>query len=304
MPDARLLRAALLANAAFSTGCGLLLLLAPGQVGDLLGLEVPRVLQAVGLGLLVFAADLVHQATRSRLATWRALYASAGDLLWVAGTFVGLLAFPNALSGTGIVVVLLVAAVVLLFGALQLRGIDRAHRVPGTDRHRHCIVVWADAPAAAMWSVVGRLGDIARYMPALESSEILDGRSPGVGAVRRCVDRDRKEWSEECVEYRPGRSFVVRFLAEAPGFPFPATSMEGGWEVRPAGEASEVVVWWELVPKPRPLAPLLLPVLALRADRDFTAVVARMAASVGGSRPRSPGQQGLRGLARLLPRPC
>ncbi len=34
-----------------------------------------------------------------------------------------------------------------------------------------------------MWSVVSQLGDIQNYMPTLKSSEVLDGKAPGVGAA-------------------------------------------------------------------------------------------------------------------------
>lgn len=126
------------------------------------------------------------------------------------------------------------------------------------------------------------MGDIQNYMPSLVSSEILDNKSPGVGAVRRCTDYSDRSWTEECLEFEPGHSFTVRFAAEAPDFPFPASTMLGGWEVISAGTGSEVMVWFELAPKPRFLAPILLPMLAFRADRDFVKVIRLMADDVLG----------------------
>lgn len=303
MDHSRPLRSALLANALFSTISGVLMLAMPTRIGAVLGIDAPVVLQLIGLGLLVFAADLFHQLTRSRMATWRALYASAGDFLWVAATLGGLLLFPDVLSETGLRLVTAVAGIVLLFGTWQLWAIDRAHRV-ASGLHRHCVRVHVPVAADAMWSVVGRIGDIGRYMPSLQVSEILEGKAPGVGAVRRCVDQRGTAWSEKCVAFDAGRSFVVRFLTDAPGFPFPARTMVGGWEVTPSGHGCDVQVWWELEAKPRWLAPIFLPFLAFQADRDFTGIIARMAAEAASVDHTIPADRRTDVVARLLPHVC
>lgn len=277
MNPTRPLRLALIGNAVFSTTCGLVMLIAPAWLGHLLGLDAPLVYQLLGVGLVVFALDLLHQASRARMATWRALYASVADFLWVLGTLVGVLLFPGALSGGGLLTVWLVAAAVLLFGVLQLRGILKVHAGSRPGLYRHCLMVAVDAPAPALWRVVGNLGEIQRYMPSLQSSELLDDAAPGVGAVRHCVDRQGKAWSEECIGFNPGHDFTVRFLADEPGFPFPASEMIGGWQVMSAEHGSIVMVWWELTPKPKWLTPALLPLLAFQADRDFTRVIGAMA---------------------------
>jgi len=303
-PRTQSLRIALAGNAAFSLSCAMVLLARPELVASWLGLEATLLLRAIGVGLTAFAADLLHQATRPRLLTWRALYSSFADLLWVMGTLLVLLAFPNLLSATGVALVLAVAAVVLVFGAWQFWGIGRAHRGPNGSSYRHCIAVGVDVPAQAMWNVISRLGEIQRYMPSLRSSEILGDRPPGVGAVRMCEDQAGNRWGEECTRFEAGRSFDVRFLAEAPDFPFPATSMLGGWEVLPCGEGAEVTVWWELEPKPRLLAPVMLPMLAFGVDRDFPGIIQRMAAEALAGREL----ESARGVeaqgARLLPYPC
>ena len=271
------LRTALFANAVFSAACALLLLIWPAFVGDLLGIQTPLILRLLGFGLLIFSVDLVHQAMRPRLVTWRALYASVGDFLWVIGSVLGLLLFPGLFSVTGVVVALAVAGVVLAFGVWQVWGIDLTHRAGNSTLHRHCLVVRTEAPAAAMWDVIKRMGDIQNYAPSLVRSEILDGKVPGVGVVRRCADQSGRCWTEECVDFDPGHSFTVRFVSEAPDFPFPVSTMIGGWKVMSAGAGSDVMVWWEIAPKPRFLAPVLLPVMAFSADRDFVGVIRRMA---------------------------
>jgi hypothetical protein len=303
MTRSRPLRAALLANAIFSTSCALGMLFAPVWVGDRLGIQIPLVLPLIGVGLVMFAIDLVHQATRPRMATWRALYASLADFLWVLGTIVGAALFAKNLSDSGLLTVSAVAVIVFTFGVWQLWGINRVHRVPESGLYRHCVPVHVNASAIAMWSVVGQLGDIQNYTPALKSSELLDGKAPGVGAIRRCVNQAGKAWAEECVTFEPGRRLVVRFLADAPDFPFPAKAMVGGWEVSPSDDGADVMVWWELQPKPAFLAPVLMPILAFQADRDFPNVIQRMADTALLSESRDPIGSKLP-VVRLMPTLC
>jgi hypothetical protein len=299
------LRIALLTNAALPAGSALLLLVAPDGVSRWLGVAAPpRMLQIVGIGLVVFAADLVHQATRRRLATWRALYASTGDFLWVAGTVALLAAFPHAPSRTGTLLLLAIAALVLVFGLWQLRAIAQAHRISRPGHYRHCVVVAVNVPAGAMWRVVSDLGGIMHYLPTLMESELVGGATPGVGATRVCVDRAGRRWTEQCTEFNAGRNFTVRFVCEAPDFPFPARAMRGGWDVKPTAWGCDVTVWWELAPKHPLLAPLLLPLLALQADRTFPRVVERMAICAVGRTGKLRPRRGERVIARLRPVVC
>lgn len=303
MNNARPLRTALLTNAFFSTTCAMIMLLYPLWLGELLGFQAPLLLQVIAVGLLFFAADLLHQATRSRMLSWRALISSTADFLWVVCSFLGVFLFADYLAESGLVLVLSVAAVVLLLGIWQLWSINYFHLNAGSGLHRHCITVKVNAPANALWQVISKIGDINKYMPSLKSAEMLDGKNPGRGAIRRCVDQQGKAWSEECTEFT-NQSFTVRFLADAPDFPFPATNMVGGWSVSSVAAGSEVMVWWELSPKPRYLAPILLPILAFQADRDFPQIIARMAqeAMLPGSERVS--QPNLLPAVALVPRWC
>ncbi|ROQ21407.1 polyketide cyclase/dehydrase/lipid transport protein [Marinimicrobium koreense] len=303
--NARPLRLALLGNAVFSFASAIVMFTTPGQVSTWLGVEIAGVLPWLAVGLALFAFDLVHQATRSRPASWRALYASAADLLWVVGTFPFVLV-PGLLSSTGQWLVGAVAVVVLSLAVLQMRGIRHLHAVAGVNRYRHCLQVSVNSPAEAMWRVISNLGHIQNYVPMLKHSELMNGREPGKGAVRVCSDRSGKRWAEECIEFETGRSVTLRFLASEPDFPFPATQMTGGWDVEPSKDSpvqSQVTVWWELEPKKPWLAPLLLPMLGFGADRTFPAVVERMAFDARGGAP-SPASQANGIVARLLPVLC
>ncbi|QXP85832.1 SRPBCC family protein [Methylococcus sp. Mc7] len=298
------LRAALTANAVFSLSSALLMLLVPEVVGRWLGIQAPGIFQLLAVGLVVFAAELIYQATRRRIATWRALLASATDFTWVVASIVLLSVFPRLFSPSGDLLVLAVAGAVFVFGAWQLWAAGHTHRTGEGGTYRHCIVVETNAPAQDLWQIVGSLGDIMRYMPSLKRSAVLDGKSPGVGAVRTCEDRAGKRWSEECTAYDPGRSFDVRFRTEAPDFPFPASVMRGGWKIMPSAAGSQVMVWWELTPKPRLLAPLILPLLALNADREFPRIIQRMAATAVGNAGGAQPPSNARVAARLVPTVC
>ncbi len=138
--------------------------------------------------------------------------------------------------------------------------------------------------ADRIWAVVRELGDIQRYMPSLTSSAILDGRTPGVGAVRECTDRKGARWRERCDSWEERRAFSVIFEADAPDFPFPFRAMRGGWEVDPIDGGSIVRVWWRVVPRRAATARLLLPVMEHRARADFSAVIGRMGEASTASR--------------------
>lgn len=304
LPD-RLLKNALFGNAVFSLTSATVFLIWPDSVSRFLGLDATLVLQIVGAGLALFGADLLHQATRKRLVTWRALLASGGDFAWVAGSFIILIFFTGLLSSQGQIAVASVAAVVSFFGWLQIIGILRVHRVPDGRHFRHCVAVEAQASADSMWRVIADLGDIAHYMPELKHSTLRGGHAPGLSAVRECEDMAGKRWAEECTAFDPEqRKLELRFLAEEPGFPYPASQMRGGWEIIPlAAQRCEVRVWWELDPKPRWLTAVLLPVLGWQVDQNFPTLISRMAAKASG---RSFGVQKrkLNRLAKLLPQSC
>lgn len=303
MTASQSLRAALTANAAFSFCSALVLIVAPELVSQTTGLGPAVLLRVVGVGLALFAADLIHQATRKRLITWRALYASLADFSWVVGSIALAVFFPEPLTPIGVAVVLGIATVVLAFGVWQMRAIDRTHRASQPDAYRHCVMIDTDAPAERLWPLIANFGDIQRYAGNLRSSRILGGIAPAVGTVRSCEDRAGRRWSEECVVFEQNR-IELRFLCDAPDFPFPVARMQGGWQVTPTTSGSRIMIWWELKPKNRILAPLLLSIFGCQADRDFPRIVQRMAAHARGEPQSAPGAGAAPALGRLVAIPC
>ena len=122
----RLLRAALLANAAFSTLSGLIILFAPAWVARVLGLSGDVNLMILGIGLIAFAAILVTNARRQQVKRSEAWIAVSLDLAWVLGSYTIIFLVPFSPAGTWIVA--LVAELVLLFAVLQFMGIRRLQR--------------------------------------------------------------------------------------------------------------------------------------------------------------------------------
>lgn len=297
------LRIALMANAVFSLSCAMSMVFNSSIVEEILGIQAPLLIQSVGIGLVVFAVDLLHQATRKRVVTWRSLYSSTADFLWVLATLILLGIFPNALSSSGNLLAIAIAITVFTFGVWQLWAIQRAHQLP-TGEYRLCVPVFVNVPAKEMWNVVSNLGDIKKYAAALKSSVVLNRQTPGVGAVRACEDHSGQRWSEECVQFEDNRSFVLRFVSEAPDFPFPVQTMIGGWEIVPWDRGTQIMVWWELMPKPKYLASIILPLLAFQTDRTLPKIIQNMAADALGSTSKSMSQGNQTAIARLLPKFC
>jgi hypothetical protein len=297
------LRTALTANAVFSLGSAAVLVAAPGGVSQLTGLGPALLLQIIGVGLALFAVDLLHQATRPRLLTWRALYASLADFSWVVGSVVLVIFFPALLTPLGIALVLAIAAVVLSFGIWQVLGISGVHRGAQPGEYRHCLMVATNTPAEKLWPVIADFGNIQRYASNLRSSAILGGLAPAVGAVRCCEDHAGRRWSEECAVFEENR-LELQFRCDAPDFPFPVSSMRGGWQVAEIKGGSQVTIWWELSPKSPLLAPLLLAAFGFQADRDFPRIVQLMATQARGERRVDSATDSARGASKLLAAPC
>jgi len=276
LPQSRLLRVSLSANAAFSTLTGVTLLLAGTQIAPWLGNVPPWLVTSIGGMLLTFAAFIAFIVFQLRPA--RALGVVALDIGWLICT-VPLIFVPALLTEPGKAAVLIVAVLVGGLAIAQMAGIRAALRDPvqGRGKYRHCIGVHVDAPAQAMWDTIADLGGISRFSPTLVSSALQDGARPSVGTVRVCTNTSGQSWSEVCEIFEPvERRLEVRFLTDEPGFPYPAKVMFGGWNVKKEGEGSMVEIWWSLTPT-LPLGWLVVTLMGLRVDGDFAAIISRMA---------------------------
>lgn len=239
-PRDSLLRGALLGNAAFSTLTGAAALLASGPIGELMGLP-PMELQVVGASLLPFGAALVALATRRRVDGRFALAASLADFAWVVGTPVVLWLVP--MSGVGVAMLVAIACVVAIFGALQLVGLRRTVRSE-RDGPRTALLasrVVAVSPERA-WEVVSDLAGYAEYAPNLSFSRLLGEAAPRAGLERECGDHQGGRWTETCTLWDEGRRFAFTVHTDAPDYPYPFRELEGEWQVEPADGGARVAM--------------------------------------------------------------
>ncbi len=128
----RFLRASLGANAVFSGISGLILAAGHPYLSAWMGFQWPLVLMAVGLMLILFAADIIYLLHQPVLKRWSAAGIIGGDLLWVAASGVLLLGYPHLFNATGQAAVLGVALLVLLFAELQAFGLWKVAKKEST----------------------------------------------------------------------------------------------------------------------------------------------------------------------------
>lgn len=113
------LRYTLRANAALSFTAGLTAAVFAPWVSETLGIDHVGLTRAVGIGLMVFAVDVVLIASRpaEQVRSWTRLV-SAADAAWVAATVAVLAA--GVLTTTGTVVAVVLGLAVADFGISQL----------------------------------------------------------------------------------------------------------------------------------------------------------------------------------------
>ena len=115
------LKNVLLTNALFSVFCGIFLIFAPGQIANLMGGHPEWIYLALGVGLIVFAADVAFVATRAAINPLFAKMILWADIGWVLGS-VALLAFGHSLfSVPGLMAIIAIGALVGLFSVLEHR---------------------------------------------------------------------------------------------------------------------------------------------------------------------------------------
>jgi hypothetical protein len=121
---ADLLRTALLLDAAVSGANGVAYLLAAPLLADLLGVPA-GVLRGLGAFLLLFAAAVAAVAARRPVPGAAARAVVGANAAWAAGSVAVVLTGRFDLTAVGTAWVLLQAAVVAGFAALQLAGLRR-----------------------------------------------------------------------------------------------------------------------------------------------------------------------------------
>lgn len=271
------LRTPLLLNAVFSGSNGLLLFFAAPLMATWLGPPTTWIYTVLGVGLLLFTLLLGILSVRPT--PLGLLAVTTADVAWVVCTTAALFIWRHDFTPMGWSVVLGTNVVVLTLAWFQQYSIRKAFQVPSGEPNEYHVCIAVDAPVAAdaFWSVLADLEAIHRYMPELRSSSLTLGERAGEGCIRTCENVKGQVWSEQCEQWNEGQSFSVTFLTDAPGFPFPFSKMRGGWHVVPNATNCRVEVWWRVVPRRPSIASVLLPLMAIRAQRSFSSVIERMA---------------------------
>jgi hypothetical protein len=213
------------------------------------------------------------------------LIATFGDLAWTTGTALLFAFAPDVFSSTGWAIASAVAIIVFLFGVLQLVGI-RKHFLSGTsdtgERYQICFAIPVSVSEDAIWEAIRDVGSIHRFAPSLISSDVT-AMSDEECVARTCTNIKKQRWTELIQVDELQKQLVVRFDADAPDFPFPVSSMSGGWRVLNGNEASHatVRVWWSFSLRKNWVAAILLPLLEIGMQSQMRDVVTNMETAIG-----------------------
>jgi hypothetical protein len=226
------LRNVLRLNGATSMLGGLIAAVAPQTLDGLLGTGHPAWVRLVGLGLSLYALELLVLAGgRARtLARWTPAVVVA-DAAWVAATGVGIVAgwfsFPGAIT---------MALVGGTVGAFALRQ-HRQHQAmglpvtPDISPALEIASITASVPssAAAVWSVITDHELYGALAPNLGS---VHATAPdGSGLTRTCTNRRGHPWHETCTLWNEGERFEVQ--VDTAGYPYPLQTVRGAWWMSP-----------------------------------------------------------------------
>jgi len=119
-----LLRRSLLVNGVFSISTGLIAFLFADAISEFMSIEA-LVLRFVGVAVLVFGLAVYWFSRHETIERGFALFTTVADLVWVVGSVVLLVGFPDLVSSGGSVLIAVVALFVLGFAVGQWAGLRR-----------------------------------------------------------------------------------------------------------------------------------------------------------------------------------
>lgn len=124
-PTSDMLTTVLRADGVFALLSGAVTILAAGPIADLIGLGATLPLIILGVVLLLYGGDLLYFAGRKPINRRIAQAAIILNLLWVVGSYLGLLMGWFPVNTAGKWAIALVAEVVLLFAILEFIALRR-----------------------------------------------------------------------------------------------------------------------------------------------------------------------------------
>ena len=264
--------------------------MAPQSIASILGLDAAWTVQLLGPCLIAFALWVALLAASPRPGPIRALITVAMDLGWVLGSAALLATVGGQLTTAGAWLIAGIATLVGLLATWQLLGLARMYRPDTTSRDVRLCLRWpTHASPDRVWDAIADVGRIDRYAPHIRASRLQNYASPTIGSVRECEAVNGTSWTERVTTLDPTqRRLDLEFDAHAPDFPFPFSSLRGGWAVDEQDSGSHVSIWFEGTPTHAWTTPLLMPLMEWRASRDFARIVGAMAGSNPPNHDRRP----------------
>lgn len=270
-------------NAGFAILTGATLLLAGSTLTGVMFAEPAGwhgpVFLALGIGLLLFAFDLVILATDRFVTRGKVMLIIAADLGWIIASAALLVMVGSLFTPLGAWVVGAVAAVVALFAIGQWVGANAIAKPASRARVSSqggslfaTVERDVDAPADLVWQVMTDHPAYADVADNLSKVEMVEG--DGLGMVRRCYGPKGENWTETCDLYEDGRSFGFTIHTDAPDYPYPLSEVQGRWSVVPKGRGSTFDIHIRAVPKGGLFSRT---VFVLVANRQFKAVLVDLA---------------------------
>lgn len=221
----------LLANALFSSLCGLCAISLQEPLQQLFDVPPGPFFLVLGLLLLFFVLTLTVEFKKQRgLAV---LWIIVQDLLWVLGSIYLLIWDPFHISPEGNIVIALVATVVLIMALGQSKGLSQLDE----DVQRGFKVLQFSrkfpASVAKVWTLVSDVGNYHQVAPNIDDSRIVSGEKEGM--VRACSHGDDK-WTETCVLWEEQQQYAFLVNTDAADYPYPLKHLKGTWITRAISE--------------------------------------------------------------------
>ncbi len=97
--------------------------------------------------------------------------------------------------------------------------------------------ITVNASVQELWSVLSNLEELDQYDPTVKKSTIISTQRSGMGAARKVLMRDGKNWFEEKVtEFEPGKALCYQLTDCS----FPIHGLKHSYRFKPTPNGTEV----------------------------------------------------------------
>lgn len=238
-------------NAAFSLIVGLDILFATNTVAEMLFLQKADwqilALRVLGVGLLIFALDLMLMAKNRFLSKKLIFLITCMDIGWVVGSIMLVTLAAHLFTSFGIVAIIVIAAFVAVFAVGQYYGTtkmtpfkSRASVETVGDQLIAKVTRYVNAPVDVVWDVMNDHPAYADVADNISKVEVVSG--DGIGMQRRCYGPKGENWLETCDLYEDKKVYGFEIHTEAEDYPYPFSQLRGEWSVSTKDKGSEFTI--------------------------------------------------------------